>query len=144
MFNNRSYPYGSVYGPNYPQYGGVEQTGAYQSTQYQQQQMQQPIMPPQQLPQPMSVRVVASREEALAVPVDFMGNAIYMHDVAHGRIYRKAWNSQSGAAEFEEYGILPKMPESKPMPPMAYATEEQVKALEARFTELESYIKDNV
>jgi len=139
MFNNRSYPYGG-YGSNYPQYGSMEQQGMYP------QQSAQPMMgmPPQQTPQPMSVRMVSSREEALAVPVDFMGNAIYMHDVAHGRIYRKVWNVQSGAAEFEEYGALPKAPEPMPAPVPAYATEAQVRDLEARFTELESYIKNNV
>lgn len=140
MFNSRSYPYSGGYGSNYPQFGGIDAQAMYP----QQQQIQQPIMPPQQLPQPMSVRIVSSREEALAVPVDFMGNAIYMHDIAHGRIYRKAWNAQSGAPEFEEYGVLPKMPEPKPAAPVAYATEEQVRELEERFTELESYIKNNV
>lgn len=137
MFNNsRNYLYGNGYGSALPQYGGFDAQGMYP---------QQPMMnAQQQMPQPLTVRIVASREEAVAVPVDFMGNAIYMHDVAHGRIYRKAWNVQNGAPEFDEYGILPKAPEVPAPQPIAYATETQVRDLEARFTELESYIKNNV
>lgn len=115
--------------PNY--YQGYPQTGG-QAPYQMQQQMQQP-----------QVRMVSSREEALAVPADFWGTPIYMHDVAHGRVYRKCWNAATGAADFDEFGMIPKTTEPAQAPAASYATVDQVKALESKLAEIESYIHNN-
>ena len=79
--------------------------------------MQMPQMPmPQMAPQmpqngqmsggglsPMS-RPVSSREEAQATAADFSGAMMVFPDVAHGRVYLKRWNMQTGAADFLEFG----------------------------------------
>ena len=117
--------YASPYYQGYPQGNGQ---GPYQ--------MQQQTQPPQ-------VRLVSSREEALAMPADFWGTPIYMHDVAHGRIYRKCWNAATGCADFDEFGMIPKVQEGAPQGGN-YATLEQVKELEGKLSEIESYIKSNV
>lgn len=91
---------------NYPPYP----YGGYQP-------MQMPQMPmPQMAPQmpqngqmsggglsPMS-RPVSSREEAQATAADFSGAMMVFPDVAHGRVYLKRWNMQTGAADFMEFG----------------------------------------
>ena len=91
---------------NYPPYP----YGGYQP-------MQMPQMPmPQMAPQmpqngqmsggglsPMS-RPVSSREEAQATAADFSGAMMVFPDVAHGRVYLKRWNMQTGAADFLEFG----------------------------------------
>lgn len=64
-------------------------------------QIQQP-QPQQTAPQPQVqsgfiCRPVTSREEALATPCDFMAAGVIMPDMAHGMIYLKRFNSQTGA-----------------------------------------------
>lgn len=50
-------------------------------------------------------RPVASKEEALGVPVDFMGAPMFFPDLAHNVIYMKRFNTNTGAADiFEFYG----------------------------------------
>lgn len=69
--------------------------------QYQQQMAQYPqqaIQSPQYL-----VRPVASEEEARATPTDFSGAPTLMPDRAHGYIYTKQLNIQTGCADFERY-----------------------------------------
>lgn len=48
-------------------------------------------------------RMVTSKEEALGIPVDFSGNYMYFPDMAHGCIYTKKLNMNTGAADFEVY-----------------------------------------
>ena len=70
---------------------------------YQQQYMQQPYQGNyQQQPAQMNGRMVTSREEALGVPVDFNAPVI-LPDLAHGVVYVKIFNQQTGAADFIEY-----------------------------------------
>lgn len=93
--------------PPYP-YGGYQPMQMPQMTT----QMSMPQMAPQ-MPQngqfgqgglsPMS-RPVSSREEAQATAADFSGAMMVFPDVAHGRVYLKRWNMQTGAADFMEFG----------------------------------------
>lgn len=93
--------------PPYP-YGGYQPMQMPQMTP----QMSMPQMAPQ-MPQngqfgqgglsSMS-RPVSSREEAQATAADFSGAMMVFPDVAHGRVYLKRWNMQTGAADFMEFG----------------------------------------
>ena len=103
---------------NYPPYP----YGGYQP-------MQMPQMPmPQMAPQmpqngqmsggglsPMS-RPVSSREEAQATAADFSGAMMVFPDVAHGRVYLKRWNMQTGAADFVEFGPVETVAENATVP----------------------------
>lgn len=67
-----------------------------------QQNMQQNGQPP--APQTNFIcRPVASKEEALGVPVDFMGNPMFFPDLAHNVIYVKRFNANTGAADVFEF-----------------------------------------
>ena len=74
-------------------------------------QIQQP-QPQQAAPQPQVqsgfiCRPVTSREEALATPCDFMAAGVIMPDMAHGMIYLKRFNSQTGASDFADFAYTP-------------------------------------
>lgn len=74
-------------------------------------QIQQP-QPQQTAPQPQVqsgfiCRPVTSREEALATPCDFMAAGVIMPDMAHGMIYLKRFNSQTGASDFADFAYTP-------------------------------------
>lgn len=49
------------------------------------------------------VQPVASYDEAKAVPTDFMGNPIIMIDRAHGKIYTKVFNPNTGDSTLSIY-----------------------------------------
>lgn len=73
---------------------------------------QQPIQPVQAPTQPQQgnpptffCRPVASREEALGVPVDFMGSPMFFPDLAHGVIYLKKFNPNTGSADMLEFRV---------------------------------------
>ena len=78
------------------------------SNQYQQYQYptalpQQPAPQPMQ-PQPMyQARPVTSREEALGQQVDFFGPGTLMPDLAHGIVYLKRFNPNTGASDLFEF-----------------------------------------
>ena len=111
---------------NYPPYP----YGGYQP-------MQMPQMPPQmsmpqmapQVPQngqfgqgglsPMS-RPVSSREEAQATAADFSGAMMVFPDVAHGRVYLKRCNMQTGAADFLEFGPVVETAKVESAPAVEY------------------------
>lgn len=48
-------------------------------------------------------RPVASKEEALGVPVDFMGAPMFFPDIAHNVIYMKRFNTNTGSANVFEF-----------------------------------------
>ena len=48
-------------------------------------------------------RPVASKEEALGVPVDFMGSPMFFPDLAHNVVYMKRFNTTTGAADIFEF-----------------------------------------
>lgn len=63
----------------------------------------QPVVPPAfQQEQAAQFRVipVANPEEATAIPTDFSGIPYLMPDFAHGAIYTKTFNSNTGASVF--------------------------------------------
>lgn len=99
-------------------YYGAYPMGLYQPTQNQ----YQPMMnQPMQMNQPQNqgaqitnmqqpggnsnffCRPVASKEEALGVPVDFMGSPMFFPDLAHNVIYMKRFNTNTGAADVFEF-----------------------------------------
>lgn len=100
--------YGAPYGYNgyIPQY-------QQQMAQYPQQQMQQQVQQPVQSPQHI-VRPVASIEEARAVQTDFNGALTMMPDTAHGFIYTKQLNLQTGCADFNAYQRVPPQETAQP------------------------------
>lgn len=55
----------------------------------------------------LSGRMVSSREEALAVPVDYQSGVSILPDISHGRIFAKVANS-NGSADFMEFRLAPK------------------------------------
>lgn len=94
--------------PAYTPYYGTYMPSYYQPMQGQ---MNQPMQVNQPAQQSQAVaaqsnfvcRPVASREEALGVPVDFMGNPMFFPDLAHGVIYMKRFNTNTGAADVFEF-----------------------------------------
>lgn len=89
---------------NFPPYNPYQQMmpGAQQMMP----QMPQQMMPAPQMQQgglsPMS-RPVSGKEEAMAAAADFSGAMMLFPDIAHGRVYLKRWNMQTGAADFLEF-----------------------------------------
>lgn len=55
---------------------------------------------PQSQQQAFATRPVTSREEAVAVQVDFMGPGTLMPDLSHGAVYLKRFNQETGACDF--------------------------------------------
>lgn len=108
--------------------------GSFQPAQnFQQPAFQQPAQMAQNaFQQPSFVcRPVTSREEAVAVQVDFFGPGTLMPDIGHGVIYLKRFNQQTGASDFLEFSYAPpKAPEPQP----EYATVEMLRELEAKLT----------
>lgn len=91
---------------NSPPYNPYQQQSMMPSTQPMMGQMPQQMMPAQQMQQvvlsPMS-RPVSGKEEAMAAAADFSGAMMLFPDIAHGRVYLKRWNMQTGAADFLEF-----------------------------------------
>lgn len=56
-------------------------------------------------------RMVTSKEEALGVPVDFLGNPMYFPDLAHNTIYFKRFNANTGCADFAEFRLVAPQPQ---------------------------------
>lgn len=103
---------------------------AYGYPQYQQQYPQQNAQMPQ-YPQHI-VRPVASEDEARAMPTDFSGAPILMPDRAHGYIYTKQLNLQTGCADFARYRREPEQDAPKP----DYVPRGEFDELKARFNTL--------
>ena len=112
--------YGAPYG-----YGGY--TPQYPPQQYPQQQVQQPVQSPQHL-----VRPVASVEEARAVQTDFTGALTIMPDTAHGAIYTKQLNLQTGCVDFALY----RRAQDQDAPKPDYVARGEFDELKARFNTL--------
>ena len=56
-------------------------------------------------------RPVASYDEAKAIPTDYMGNVILMPDFAHGMIYAKALDANTGNPIFQRFRFSPEQPD---------------------------------
>ena len=85
-------------------------------------------------------RPVTSREEAVAVTVDFLGPGTIMPDFGHGMIYFKRFNPNSGGAEFFDFSVQPP-PQAQPQPQAApaapaYDPREDIEGLRNEFAVL--------
>ena len=91
-------------------------------------------------------RPVASKEEALGVPVDFMGSPMFFPDLAHNVIYMKRFNTNTGAADiFEFHGQQAQEQPSAPTSSFApldefNATKETIGQLKETISQLQSEI----
>lgn len=101
-------------------------------------QMAQPA-PVQQQPQGLNGRMVTSKEEALGVPVDFMGGVTILPDIGHGRIYTKVFNPNTGAADFLEYRLVPA---ETPAPAVQFAPMTEIEKLRAQVETIEQALQD--
>lgn len=92
-------------------------------------------LPQTQIPQTpqnvFSCRPVTSKEEAIASQIDFFNSGTLLPDIAHGKVYLKRFNQQTGASDFLEFTYQP--PE-EPKPSPQYATIEMLEDLEKRLT----------
>ena len=120
------YPY-SIQAASY----GQPMQQMYQTPTYQ---PQQPTPPNMAQEQPLYCRVVTSREEALAVPVEFSGRPMTLLDTAHGRVWIKTFNPATGSADLDEYCKVTNA--ATPEKPEAYATAAAVQELEQRVAAL--------
>lgn len=82
-------------------------------------------------------RPVTSREEALATPVDFMSAGVIMPDLAHGMIYVKRFNPQTGSSEFGDFAIVPP-PQPKQETAQEYVLRSDFEALSGALNELKA------
>ena len=130
-----------------PYYGSYPM-GLYQPIQNQYQPMNQPMnQPVQQQTTPATqsnfyCRPVASREEALAVPVDFMGNPMFFPDLAHGVIYVKQFNTTNGTADLFEFHGQQKQTSAPSFAPLDEfnATKETIGQLKETILQLQNEI----
>ena len=107
-----------------------------QAVAYPPQAQQAPQAPQQALQEAFVSRLVTSREEALATPVDYT-KPVVMLDAGHGMIYVKVFNSQTGLSDFLDFArAIPEQP--KPTP--KYATVEELAALREEFEKLKKPI----
>lgn len=131
--------YGTNYAPQYgvPQYSGYTPTYTPPALPYQQPRMdyQQMAQQPQtQQPGTIFARIVTGREEAVAAQVLPDGNINAFIDRAHGRVYLKQVNPQTGVADFVEYVDMRQLVTQQPVAPQAeapaqYVTVDAFKAL---------------
>lgn len=92
-------------------------------------QSQQPFLPQQNQPQMgqgFACRAVTSREEAVAVQVDFLSAGTVMPDLGHGMIYLKKFNPATGACDFATF-VVQQPEQAAPVP--EYATRQELEAL---------------
>lgn len=77
-----------------------------------------------------SCRPVGGREEAVAAQIDYMSAGLVMPDLAHGMIYFKRFNPNTGASDFAEFEYKAPKP---PAPPVRYVTFEEFEAFKNQF-----------
>lgn len=123
-------PYQPPMAGSYPSVNGGYSPAPYQAA--------QAYQPPQQPQQMISGRMVTSREEALGVPVDFMGGVTVLPDLSHGRIYTKVFNPQTGSADFVEFRAAPRAESQEKGPD---ASTEAIEELSGRVAALEEEIR---
>ena len=131
--------------PGYtPYYGNYMNYYQPMQNQYQPMQMNQPVQPISQPAQPTQqaaqsnffCRPVASREEALGVPVDFMGSPMFFPDLAHNVIYMKRFNTTTGAADIFEF--RGEQAQAEPAP--SFAPLDEFNAMKDTISKLQSEI----
>lgn len=89
-----AYPYNSYQPP--------QSAFPYQPTNYLPQQ-QNVAQSQQTAPQSFSVRPVASREEAMAIPSEFFGPGVLMPCLGQGTIFLKRFNTNTGSSDLLEF-----------------------------------------
>lgn len=77
-------------------------------------------------------RPVTSREEAVAVQVDYLGPGTLMPDLGHGVVYFKRFNSNTGGADFLTF----KLHEEPQAPAVEFALRQDIDALQASIDRL--------
>lgn len=119
--------YGTNYAPQYgvPQYSGYTPAYTPPALPYQQPRMDYQQMAQQQ-PGTIFARIVTGREEAVAAQVLPDGNINAFIDRAHGRVYLKQVNPQTGVADFVEYVDMRQLVAQQPTAPQAEAPAQYV------------------
>ena len=107
---------------NYQPYSG----GGYNPVGYQQQTA--PVQPQQPAQTGGYIcRPVTCREEAVAAQVDYFSAGIVMPDLAHGVIYLKRFDPNTGASSFLDFKYVPPAPavESGSIDPAQFVTRKE-------------------
>lgn len=125
--------YGNTYtAPQYgvPNYNSYTPAYTPPTLPYQQPRMdyQQMGQQPAQMQQPGTIfaRIVTGREEAVAAQVLPDGNINAFIDMAHGRVYLKQVNPQTGVADFRDFVDARQLAVQQPMAPQAEAVPQYV------------------
>lgn len=130
------YPY------NYPNYSAFN-PASYIPQNFNSQPVQPPT-PPQTpvggvtTPSGYLCRPVTSRLEAEAVQVDFLGPGTVLPDLAHGAIYLKRFNPNTGSSDFLVFNL--ETP-AEPAPPPQYVTADIVESLRGEIDSLKGEIE---
>lgn len=129
-----NYPPYNPYFPAYPPQNGFQPPRAPEMGQgYPPNAVSQPAAP--QAPgQGFSSRPVTSREEALAVQVDFLGPGTLMPDLTHDVIYLKRFNPNTGSCDFATFALQRPAPEP-PAQSVEFATKDDLREI---YRELET------
>lgn len=110
---------------NYPYYQPYNNVYGNPCQTMQQSQQIQPVQQPQQTQNGFNCRPVTCREEAVAAQVDFMSAGLIMPDLAHGVIYVKRFNTNTGASDFGEFKYSQPQAETAALDPQKYVTREE-------------------
>ena len=123
MFNNNPYTY-MPQGPAFPRPAYQQPMQMYPQ---QVQSMQQPLMQDGSI----QARFVSGREEAVASNV-MPGSMFLFHARAHGMVYSKLIDPQTGMPDFRVYAEI----HPEPQQPPQYATLEALSALRGEFEQI--------
>ena len=126
-----------------PMYGGPFGQRNYGYPPYPAPPQNQPAPPqgpqnPPGLPQGFACRPVTSREEAVATAVDFASPGTLLPDFAHGMIYFKRFNANTGGSDFLAYALQTEPP-SPPAP--SWASAQEVEELRGAVRQLSEKLK---
>lgn len=84
-------------------------------------------------------RPVTSREEAVAVQVDVFGPGTVMPDLAHGMVYLKRFNQNTGASDFIEFAYRP---QETTQPAAAYDPRGDIESIRGEMNALRSELDE--
>lgn len=131
--------------PGYTPYYGNYMPNYYQPMQgYQQMNQPMQVNQPTQQAQPTGAqtnffcRPVASKEEALGVPVDFMGAPMFFPDLAHNVVYMKRFNTTTGAADIFEFHGQQEQPNA---PAPSFAPLDEFNVMKDTISKLQSEVE---
>lgn len=85
-------------------------------------------------------RPVTSREEAVAVQVDFYGPGTIMPDLSHGMIYLKRFNPNTGASDFLDFTFS--QPQPKEALPLSYDPRQDIETLRSDLEALRAELEE--